>query len=71
MFACGSPQIDLKSNMPHINFQDTYNTGFVFRFESHKKKLLKAHSRGQTYEHRLEAICLQSKPYMKDVSWVT
>ena len=30
--------MDLKSNMPHINFQDTYNTGFVFRFESHKKK---------------------------------
>ena len=21
--------MDLKSNMPHINFQDTYNTGFV------------------------------------------
>ena len=40
MFACGSPQIDLKSNMPHINFQDTYNTGFVFRFESHKKNYL-------------------------------
>ena len=59
--------MDLKSNMPHINFQDTYNTGFVFRFESHRK-ILRAQSRNQTYEHRLEAICLQSKPYMIDLS---
>ena len=32
------------------------------------EKLLRAQSRGQTYEHRLEAICLQSKPYVIDLS---
>ena len=49
--------MNLKSNMPHINFQDTYNTGFVSALKV-TKKLLRAQSRGQNYEHRSEAICL-------------
>ena len=35
--------------------------------KSKKKKPLRAQSRCQTYEHHLEAICLQREPYMIDV----
>ena len=63
--------MDLNSNMSHINFQGTYTRAFVFLFKEQKKKPLRAQSRVQTYEHHLEAICLQSKPYMIDVCWVT
>ena len=45
------------SNPTCLNFQDTYNTGFVSALKV-TKKLLRAQSRGQTYEHRSEANCL-------------